>query len=605
VASIRRWWERRAWSCAAGLLCAVTASLLSSTAPIERWELRTQDHRFHLRGPRTTRAKIVIVGIADSTLAAWPEPMAFWEVHYAAAIRKAKELGARWVGLDFIQGVSGGEEADRELALALHEGNVVLSQIHSARGQPVNPIPPLLYAHPEQPVNLGFVDIQPEADSIVRRALLFCQEGGRVAASFPAVLALRLEGRSPQDERALRALATDEGRRAGASSFWINFVGPPGSFPSLPLERLTDGHLSEGERTAVRDAVVLIGPTYSGSNDEHQGLGGVYYPGVELNAHALATLIDHRPLRRAGQIEETLITAAVGIVTAAIVALLPLGRGLLLVLLAGGAWCWGAVRAFQSDQLWPTAGPCLAMTLSWTGHHVARSVEETRRRRHIQHLFGRYVTPDIVEYLLRHPSHLQLGGEEREVSVLFIDIRGHTAASQRRKPSVVLAELNELFCRIVPVIQRHGGLIYGFRGDGFLAVFGAPRPLEDHAQAAVEAAIDAVRGTRRISADRVQAGGKPVRIGCAVHSGLVVCGNLGGVERAEFTVIGDTVNTAARLEELNKSAELNADVPSEVVISQETCQLLRQRPPMRGPFSLAIRGREGQTLVHKVEVSDE
>src|SRR5207253_2597335 len=136
---------------------------------------------------------------------------------------------------------------------------------------------------------------------------------------------------------------------------WINFVGPPGSFTSLPLERLADGRLSEAERNAVRDAVVLIGPAYSGSNDEHQGPGGVYYPGVELNAHALATLTDHRPLRRAGRIEEALITAAVGIVTAALVALLPLGRGLLLIILTGGAWCWGAVRAFQGDQLWPTA----------------------------------------------------------------------------------------------------------------------------------------------------------------------------------------------------------------------------------------------------------
>src|SRR5207237_2436759 len=131
-------------------------------------------------------------------------------------------------------------------------------------------------------------------------------------------------------------------------------------------------------------------------------------------------------------------------------------------------------------------------------------------------------TPDIAEYLLRHPAHLQMGGEEREVSALFVDIRGHTTTAQRYQPSLMMAQLNELFGEIVPVIQRHGGLIYGYRGDGFLAVFGAPRPLANHAQAAVEAAMEAVQVTRQISAARVQAGKETVRIGCGINTGLVV-----------------------------------------------------------------------------------
>jgi adenylate cyclase len=605
VTWIQRGWGRKDWSFAAGLIGVGLAVALSLTSFLERSELLTQDLRFLHRGPRATHARIVIAAIADSTLKAWPEPMALWGFHHAAAITRAQQLGARWIGLDFIQHVSGGDEADRAFALALRGGNVVLSQILSSPVGPVNPIDALLYAHEQQLENLGFVEIPSEPDEAVRRQILFKQQDGSYLPSFPTALALRLRGRSPAGGAALQALAAEMGDAAKDRGFWINYVGPPGAFPTIPVERLAAGNLTEAERKQIRDAVVLIGPTFAGSNDEHRGVGGRDYPGVEINAHALATLIDRRPLRRASRVQEAAITALVGLATALAVASLPGQWGLALVVAACFGWWWGAARAFQADRLWPVAGPWLAIGLSWTGHQVARAVVESRRRHRIQRLFGRYVTPEIVDHLLRHPSHLQLGGAECEASILFVDIRGHTTAAQRRKPSAVMADLNELFCRIVPVIQWHGGLIYGYRGDGFLAVFGAPRPLENHAQSAVEAAIEAVRVTRRISAARVRDGRESVRIGCGINSGLVVCGNLGGADRAEYSVIGDTVNTAARLEELNKSPELNAEFPSEVVISRQTYDLLHSPPPVRGPFEFTIRGREGRTQVYEVMISNE
>src|SRR5439155_7327185 len=104
--------------------------------------------------------------------------------------------------------------------------------------------------------------------------------------------------------------------------------------------------------------------------------------------------------------------ALVGLVAALVVAALPSQWGLALAAAACFAWWWGAARAFQADRLWPVAGPLLAIGLSWTGHHLARAVDEARRRHRIQRLFGRYVTPEIVEHLLRHPDQLQMGGTE-------------------------------------------------------------------------------------------------------------------------------------------------------------------------------------------------
>jgi class 3 adenylate cyclase len=206
---------------------------------------------------------------------------------------------------------------------------------------------------------------------------------------------------------------------------------------------------------------------------------------------------------------------------------------------------------------------------------------------------------------LRHPAHLKLGGVECEASVLFVDIRGFSAMAQRQSPSAVLGELNQFFAAIVPVIDACGGLVLEYTGDGLLALFGAPQRLENHAQAAVDAAIGIVHASRRMSAERRGEGGRPLRIGCGINSGPVVCGNLGWAQRSQFAAIGDTTNVAARLEELNKAPLLNDEFPSEIVISEATFTQLTTAPPVRGPFPVEIRGRQGQMRIYQVRVSNE
>src|SRR5205823_5734763 len=147
------------------------ASLLCLCGSLERWERRTHDWRFGIRGPRQTGARIVLAAIRPSTLDAWEEPMYAWGSHYARAIRQAREHGAEWIGLDLIPTISGGQAADRDLFLALREagGRVVLANARFSGPRPSNPLRILLYAHPEQGANLGFIDSPPEPDEVVRR----------------------------------------------------------------------------------------------------------------------------------------------------------------------------------------------------------------------------------------------------------------------------------------------------------------------------------------------------------------------------------------------------------------------------------------------------
>ena len=160
----------------------------------------------------------------------------------------------------------------------------------------------------------------------------------------------------------------------------------------------------------------------------------------------------------------------------------------------------------------------------------------------------------------------------------------------------MLRELNILFAEVVPAVDRQRGLVYQFTGDGLLAVFGVPYPLDCHAKAAVDAARDIASALRKVNDQRCADGRQPWRIGCGVHTGPVVCGNLGVAGRSEFTVIGDTVNLAARLEGLTR------ELGGEVVVSEAAWEALAEpRPPADGPLEVEIRGRKGRVRVYRLE----
>jgi adenylate cyclase len=179
-----------------------------------------------------------------------------------------------------------------------------------------------------------------------------------------------------------------------------------------------------------------------------------------------------------------------------------------------------------------------------------------------------------------------LEGEELEVTVLFVDIREFTAFAERASAAEVVTELNAFYELVVPVLVRHGGHANKFVGDGLLAVFGAPDVLPDHADRGVAAALEMAEVVRRTYRGRL-------RIGIGVNSGPVVAGTIGGGGRVEFTVIGDTVNTAARVEALTRETD------DAVLVTDATCSLLaRDHGGFAERGEVALRGRSEPVKVH-------
>jgi adenylate cyclase len=198
-----------------------------------------------------------------------------------------------------------------------------------------------------------------------------------------------------------------------------------------------------------------------------------------------------------------------------------------------------------------------------------RMAEGLAERERIREAFGTYVDRDVAEHILR--AGTDLAGEEVEVTLMFVDIRDFTSFAERSSAGEVVEAINRLFERVVPIIHAHAGHVDKFVGDGLLAVFGAPRRQDDHADQALAAALE----IERLVADEL---GGELSIGVGLNSGVVVAGNVGGAGRLEFSVIGDAVNVAARVEAATRQTG------DTVLVSEHTRQLLR-----RGEVELAER----------------
>jgi adenylate cyclase len=228
------------------------------------------------------------------------------------------------------------------------------------------------------------------------------------------------------------------------------------------------------------------------------------------------------------------------------------------------------VSRVRHDDLSARAHVVSADAIGRLGDGFNAMVEGLRRARFVEETFGRYVTPQVRDEILA--GKIPLGGERRRATVLFCDVRGFTALSEKLPPEEVVAVLNAYLNLMVDALVEEGATIDKFLGDGILAVFGVPLAQEDGARRAVRAALAMLARLDVWNAERKSAGATPLAIGIGVHSGEVVAGNIGSARKMEYTIIGDAVNTASRIEGLNRqlgtrllvSSEVHAEVASHV-----------------------------------------
>jgi adenylate cyclase len=568
---------------AAGIGVAAYAAHL-----LRRSELQTIDARFSIRGERKPPSNIVLVGVDNSTLDEltrkghkFPYPRHF----DAQVIDRLREAGARTIAVDLEFNERTDEADDLALVEAIERarGKVVLAADQVGRGGAARALfgatPAILR---EIGARAGDVRLRPEVEvdtDGVTRNVGYSYNG---LHSLPVVAA---------------ELAS--GHRIPASRFQggklpIDFSGPPEHVANLSYSKVLAGQF---DPRSVRGKTVIIGATAPILGDIHSTptTSGGQMAGAEIWANAVDTLLRGSPLRFAPGWLNVLLICLLG-------AIVPLGslrlrgwRSLLDALALAIVFTIGTQVAFNSGLIITFVYPLLALALGTLGTLGVLYMNEALERQHVRDMFARFVPAGVVDDVLaRTDENLRLGGVERDCTVLFSDLRGFTSFSETQPAARVIDVVNHYLNEMTEAILAAGGTLIAYMGDGIMAVFGAPLEQDDHADRAVEAAREMV-GPRLEKFNRWladQGFDHSFEMGVGLNSGAVMAGNVGSEQRVEYTAIGDTTNTASRLEGMTKGSG------AMVFISDSTRERMkRSLEDLSHVGEFEIRGRASKMVV--------
>lgn len=429
-----------------------------------------------------------------------------------------------------------------------HGGN--LAQLQAAAGQ------------------AGFLNAIADSDGLTRSGLLLARQGDAVFASLP----LRLAQIALNRPQATPRFATD-GSLLGlqlehaSSPLWIASDGQ--SRVLLPFRRLSADfkHYSAADllsdrlpADALRGRIVLLGSSAPGLLDQRATPLAPLYPGVAVQATVLAGLLDgsltHDPVH-APALQALQLLLIAGILLLALPRLSLAGGSLLtlallLVMLSLNLVAWKVWR-----EAWPLAGPLCLLLALFGLHLLLAHLGERGARRRLTRLFGHYVPAALVAEMSQRPEQYSMASRNAELTVMFADVRGFTGISERLSPQELAELMNEYFSVMAQIIGAHRGTVDKYIGDAVMAFWGAPLDDPDHARHAVQAA-SAMQGCLAALNRRFSARGWPaLRISIGINTGQMVVGDLGSYERRAYTVLGDAVNLAARLQALCAEREVD------------------------------------------------
>jgi len=606
-----------------GLLCALAIAAASRLLlPIE-WELHDS---FTRRIATRTRPdpRIVIVGVSDEALRALepefgrpPFPRAVW----ATAIDELRRCGARVIALDVaLTGEDNAHpEGDRALAEALNGAPVVLavptraaapppttfaSRLWKIRGLAASQAvgvdePSALFRGaegiagvrlaPGDATNIHeYLIAEPVTGggaipSLALEAVRQFRGGAREATSSPNTFRfrgqtipanglgalIRWHDRPLAEKRAARvelklppvadAQLRDEVR--------YTFIGLHKVLLGAAL-RQEASLLPETEmefENQFRGKIIFMGYTALGLFDLRVTPLSPRTPGVEIHANAADDLLNNTFNREANfpltLFIMTLIAVAFG---AAIGATRSQLLSALIAIVGAGGWAGATFFALQQGVVIRGVAGMSSVALTWVVITAVEFAAEQRQTQQLKTTFGRYVSPQILTHILAHPEKVQLGGERRDLTILFSDIRGFTSISEASEPEQVVEMLNEYLTRMVEIPLAHGGTLDKFIGDAVMGFWNAPAFDADHPHRAVRCAIKMIAETARLRERWETEGKAAIRIGIGINTGEAVVGNIGAEQVFGYTVIGDAVNLASRLESLNK------EYKTEIIVSEFT-----------------------------------
>jgi adenylate cyclase len=385
------------------------------------------------------------------------------------------------------------------------------------------------------------------------------------------------------------AIPTDESMR-----LLVNYLGPPGTFPTYAFADVLQGHLSD---STFRDAIVLIGGTASGLGDTFATPFAAALSGVERHATVIDNILrqDFLHRRHATALLDLAAIVLMGLLVGWLSPKCPSYWGSVAAVGLGGMYVATNLLAFTLAGLWVNLlFPLVAVAVNQSAITLFKYLTEERQKRLVRHAFQYYLHPTIVDQVSQNPHLLTLGGESRELTVLFSDIRSFSAIAEGLSPEALVQLLNEYLTVMTRVVFRHNGLLDKYIGDAIMAVYGAPLRDPEHAYRACRSALEMMEELRTLRVRWAAQGLPPLNIGIGINTAVMVVGNMGSELRFDYTVMGDGVNLASRLEGANKEYGTN------IIVSESTWEQVRDRLATRELDVVRVQGKAQPTRIFEV-----
>ena len=549
--------KKRYKYCFASLLFAGLIAVFSYCGGLSAMDSWLEDVSFQTA--RTTSGKVVVIGIDEEALAAFG-PFSTWDRSIIASALEAlaadPEHRPSVVAIDMLYSGTTDPAADARLARAAEALGCVVTADAASFEKGGQLMEDGTYAYSsynitgfEEPfqqlrevTTQGHINAMHDADGILRHAILYLDPPGHERVHSMAYAAASLYAGQ-------HGFSVDEPKTDPLGRFFVSYSAEPGNFyDGVSVARLIDGGCPADY---FDDKIVLIGPYAAGLQDLVYApidRGGQMY-GVEYQANVIEQLLAGNYKNEVPEWLQAILLFYICFIVLLLADLLPLRMtSVICALIAGGSYGlsllgyeWGVIF----HLLWIPAG----VAIVYIAAIVLRYTREFAERRRVTRTFERYVAPEIVKEILKEGTDsLQLGGKLCDIAVLFVDVRGFTPMSERLDPEQVVSVLSRYLSMTAECVIHNGGTLDKFIGDAVMAFWGAPVPQEDPIYLAVKTAAEIVERVESLSAELNESIGEPLRVGVGVHFGPAVVGNIGGGVRMDYTAIGDTVNTASRLE---------------------------------------------------------
>lgn len=575
---------------------AIFAAILSYLDPLNSWHLKIANGLYTKDNPSDD---IVIIGIDEvsTTDESGLGRFGSWSrAHYKQAIENLENAGAKVIGLDFyltekqtsitedyikkiienpedIKNYSplldNPEDLDLAETLAKYSNIVLAANDKLITGSPL----PIFINHDGE--EIGLVNVTVDEDGVIRRTPI---ENG-----FDLKIAQKY---SPT------AIDTYEIQLEN-NNMLINYFAGPYEYNSIPFVEV---YRDNFDQSRIEGKIALIGITTQKIKD-HFGTPKdtkIEMPGVEVRANAIQTILSQEYLQNQSQLSKIFTIILLALAVALILSFLNIWLATAIILAITGGYFGYAHIMYSRGTILNMIYPFITIAVAYVATLAYKYFAELREKKYVKTAFGRYLSPNVMSEVLKHPDLLHLGGTKRNVTVFFSDIANFTTMSEGLQPEALVSQINDYLGAMTDIIMDLGGTLDKYVGDAIVAYFGAPLDMADHAAKACEAAIRMREKLPQLH-KKWQAEGKPLadfRIG--INTGYVVVGNVGCEKRFDYTILGDEVNLGSRLEGANKKYDTHT------MISEATLSVVGDGFIVRELDLLRVKGKNKPVKVYEL-----